>query len=170
MKGKYFEVLVRDRLNAGESVGELQLQPGQVATLVESPTQPGIDLLIKNEDGSTDELLQLKASESLGYVRRAFDRYPDIRVVTPSEVDDTAGITIIYSAASLRMTRPPGVFWSRTDLARNPDGTACSYSNFLSARQKRYGGPPRLGVLRPPWQALRTEGTPRGYSCAYPKI
>ena len=90
VKGKYFEVIVRDRLNAGESVGELQLQPGQVATLVESPTQPGIDLLIKNGDGSIDELLQLKASDSLGYVRRAFDKYPDIRVVTPSEVDDTA--------------------------------------------------------------------------------
>ena len=89
-KGKYFEVLVRDRLNAGESVGELQLQPGQVATLAESPTQPGIDLIIKNQDGSTDGFLQLKASESLGYIRRALDTYPDITVVTPSEVDDAA--------------------------------------------------------------------------------
>ena len=53
----------------------------------------------------------------------------------------TSVITIIYSAASLRMTRPPGVSWSRPDLARNPDGTACSYNNSLSARQKRYGDP-----------------------------
>ncbi len=41
VKGKYFEVLVRDRLNAGERVGELQLEPGQVAKLAESATQSG---------------------------------------------------------------------------------------------------------------------------------
>ena len=88
-KGKYFEVLVRDRLNAGESVGELQLQPGQVASCAASPTQPGWDLRIENEDGSVAELIQLKATESMAYVRRALDRYPNIRVATPLEVDDS---------------------------------------------------------------------------------
>ncbi len=90
VKGKYFEVLVRDRLNDGERVGELQLGPGQTARLAESPTQSGWDLRIENEDGSTDELLQLKATESMGYVKEALVEYPGIRVVVPSEVDDHA--------------------------------------------------------------------------------
>ena len=89
-KGKYFEVLVRDRLNAGERVGEVELQPGQVASLAESPTQPGWDLRIENEDGTVDDPLQLKATESMAYVKTAFDKYPNIRVVVPSEVDDSA--------------------------------------------------------------------------------
>ena len=89
-KGKYFEVLVRDRLNAGERVGELGLQPGQVARLAESETQPGWDLRVENEDGSIDELLQLKATESMSYVKQALERYPNIRVATTSEIDDAA--------------------------------------------------------------------------------
>ncbi len=89
-KGKYFEMLVCARLNAGERLGELQLQPGQTARLAESSTQPGWDLRIENEDGSPDELLQLKATESMGYVKEALVKHPDIRVVVPSEVDDRA--------------------------------------------------------------------------------
>ena len=88
-KGKYFEVLVRDRLNAGEGVGEIGLQPGQVARLAESPTQPGWDLRIENEDGSVSELIQLKATESMAYVKRTLDENPGIRVATPSEIDDS---------------------------------------------------------------------------------
>ena len=89
-KGKNFEVLVRDRLNAGERVGELELQPGQVARLAESSTQPGWDLGIENGDGSVDEKLQLKASDTMSHIKRALERYPDIRVATPSEIDDAA--------------------------------------------------------------------------------
>ena len=88
-KGKYFEVLVRDRLSAGERVGEIELLPGQVARLAESPTQPGWDLRIENEDGSVAELIQLKATESMAYVKSALDEYPGIRVAVPSEVDDS---------------------------------------------------------------------------------
>ena len=90
VKGKYFEVLVRDRLRAGERLGELQLEPGQRVELALSPTQPGWDLRIENGDGSMDERLQLKATESMGYVKRALEEHPDIRVVVPSEVDDAA--------------------------------------------------------------------------------
>ncbi len=90
VKGKYFEVLVRDRLNDGERIGELELQPGQVARLSDSSTQPGWDLRIEDEDGTVDELLQLKATDSMAYVKQALERYPDIRVVTPTEVDDVA--------------------------------------------------------------------------------
>ena len=88
-KGKYFEVLVRDRLNAGERVGEIALQPGQVARLAESPTQPGWDLRIENEDGTVAEPIQLKATESMAYVKRTLDENPGIRVAAPSEIDDS---------------------------------------------------------------------------------
>ena len=90
VKGKHFEMLVRDRLNAGERLGELQLQPGQTARIAESSTQPGWDLRIENEDGTIDEFLQLKATDSMGYVKRALVEHPDIQVVVPSEVDDRA--------------------------------------------------------------------------------
>ena len=89
VKGKYFEVLVCDRLNAGERLGELQLQPGQSARLAESSTQREWDIQIVNEDGPI-ESLQLKATESMGYVKRALVDHDDIRVVVPSEVDDGA--------------------------------------------------------------------------------
>lgn len=91
-KGKYFEVIVRDKLNTGESVGEIILKDGQTAVLADSPTQPGWDLNILNSDGTTDELLQLKSTESIAYVKTALEKYPDISVVTtnevPSEISD----------------------------------------------------------------------------------
>ena len=88
IKGKYFEVLVRDRLNNGETLGELRLGPGQLARLAESPTQEGWDLEIVNaKDGSLVEQLQLKATTSMSYVKSALDKNPGIRVAVPSEVD-----------------------------------------------------------------------------------
>ena len=107
VKGKYFEVLARDRLNDGESVGELSLEPGQVARLAESPTQQGWDVEIVNQDGTLDEALQLKATESMSYVKTALDENPDIRVVVPSELEDEAAdsaqlISTDISNASLK--------------------------------------------------------------------
>ena len=89
-KGKYFEVLVRDKLNAGEWVGDIHLEPGQTAMLAESATQPGWDLQIVNSDGSIAQELQLKATESLSYVKEALERYPDIDVLATDEVGDAA--------------------------------------------------------------------------------
>lgn len=85
-KGKYFEVLVRDELNAGEWVGEIRLEPGQTAILAEDATQPGWDLQIVNSDGSIAQELQLKATESVYYVKEALERYPDIDVLATDEV------------------------------------------------------------------------------------
>ena len=91
IKGKYFEVLVEDRLNRGESLGELTLGPGQVASIAESPTQEGWDLKIVNtDDGSVIDFLQLKATTSMSYVKRALTEYPDIKVAVPSEIDGVA--------------------------------------------------------------------------------
>ena len=89
-KGKYFEVLVRDKLKAGEWVGDIHLEPGQTAMLAESATQPGWDLQIINSDGSIAQELQLKATESLSYIKKALERYPDIDVLTTDEVGDAA--------------------------------------------------------------------------------
>lgn len=85
-KGKYFEVIVRDELNAGNAVGDLVLNPGQLAILAESPTQPAWDLQILNDDGTIADAMQLKATNSVEYVHRALEKYPDIQILTTSEV------------------------------------------------------------------------------------
>lgn len=85
-KGKYFEYLVAEKLNQGEQVGPLLLEPGQRAVLADSMTQPGWDLRIVDEDGGVLEYLQLKATESVGYVQSALERYPDIQILATGEV------------------------------------------------------------------------------------
>jgi hypothetical protein len=85
-KGKYFEVLVRDKLNNGEVVGEIQLEDGQLAKLASDPTQEGWDLQILHEDGSIAQELQLKATDSLGYVKEAIEKYPDIQIMSTDEI------------------------------------------------------------------------------------
>lgn len=90
IKGKYFEVLVKDRLNNERVLGELRLEPGQRAELAKSPNQPGWDLKIVNQRGETVEQIQLKATESMSYVRDALEKYPDFRVAVPEELDSTS--------------------------------------------------------------------------------
>ena len=91
VKGKFFEVLVAERLNRGESVGELTLGPGQIARLAESPTQEGWDLGFYNaEDGSLVDVLQLKATTSLSYVKTALVKNPDIKIATTSDIQSAA--------------------------------------------------------------------------------
>ena len=91
VKGDFFEVLVAERLNRGESVGELTLGPGQIARLAESPTQEGWDLGFYNaEDGSLVDVLQLKATTSLSYVKTALVKNPDIKIATTSDIQSAA--------------------------------------------------------------------------------
>jgi hypothetical protein len=80
IKGKLFEMKYVDDLNAG------LLPDGYTAALAESATQPGWDIAIAGPEGEVVEVLQLKATESLSYVQEAFDRYPDVDVVTTSEL------------------------------------------------------------------------------------
>ena len=89
-KGKYFEEILKDKLNAGESVGGIQLGPGQQARLFPSPTHPGSDLEIVNADGTISQELQAKATNYIGYVKRALEKYPDIPVITTSEAAEQA--------------------------------------------------------------------------------
>lgn len=88
-KGKYFEYLVAQKLNAGEQVGPLLLEPGQTAVVAESMNQPGWDLRIVGEGGNTVDYLQLKATDSVGYIKSALERYPDIQILATGEVADS---------------------------------------------------------------------------------
>ena len=92
VKGKLFEIMVAEKLNAGESVGGIRLGPGEKAHLFESSTHPGADLYIVNEAGETVEELQLKATDSISYVKGALEQYPDISVIVPQELGDDAAI------------------------------------------------------------------------------
>lgn len=85
-KGKLFEFNVRDKLNDGELVGSIQLEEGQYAEVADSLSQPGWDLQILNADGSVAHELQAKATDSLSYINEAFEKYPDIDIVSTSEV------------------------------------------------------------------------------------
>ena len=90
-KGKYFEYLVVDELNSRGTVGDLTLPEGYSAHLAASMTQPGWDMRIVDEHGGTAELLQLKATESVGYISDTLDRYPDISILTTGEVAEDLG-------------------------------------------------------------------------------
>jgi len=88
-KGKYFEYLVADRLNAGEQVGPVLLPDGYHAVLANSLNQPGWDMRIVGPDGATSDYLQLKATDSAGYIQEALHRYPDIKILATHEVAHT---------------------------------------------------------------------------------
>lgn len=96
VKGKYFEILVRNRLEEGGSVGGIVLSEGERAFLAESPTQPGWDLQIVDLSGEKVDVLQTKATASMSYVKEHLERYPDIKVVVPEELaqfaSDTPGV------------------------------------------------------------------------------
>lgn len=87
-KGKYFEYLVVDKLNSGEAVGDLVLPYGYSAQIAQSMNQPGWDLSIVDSHGQIAELLQLKATENIGYISQTLDRYPDISILTTHEVSN----------------------------------------------------------------------------------
>ncbi len=82
VKGKLFEIKYVDYLNSGE------LPDGYTAHLAVSPIQPGWDIAVHGPDGHTAELLQLKAADSVSYVKDALIHHPDIHVVTTDEVYD----------------------------------------------------------------------------------
>jgi hypothetical protein len=80
IKGKAFELEYLNYLNHGH------LPTGAVAELAHSPTQEGWDIAIRDADGSIIEHLQLKATESLSYIKDAIAHHPDIDVVVTHEV------------------------------------------------------------------------------------
>ena len=97
-RGKYFEVIVRDELNAHGQVGDLILQEGQTAVLASDLSQPGWDLQILSDSGVPVTELQLKATDSLEYVRTALERYPDIDIGSTDEIADALADTSIIAS------------------------------------------------------------------------
>jgi hypothetical protein len=82
VKGKLFELKYLDYLNSGE------LPDGYTAHLASSSVQPGWDIAISGSDGHSAEFLQLKAADSVSYVKSALEQHPDIHVITTDEVYD----------------------------------------------------------------------------------
>lgn len=105
-KGKLFEVEVRDRLNNGELVGDISLGDGQYAELAKNVNQPGWDLQILNSDGTVDEFLQLKATDSMSYINDALEKYPDIDILATSEVSELSDIVINSDISNEELTAP----------------------------------------------------------------
>ena len=99
-KGKYFEYLVEDKLNAGEIVGDVVLPSGYHAEVASSLVQPGWDIKILDEHGSVADYLQLKATNSISYIHETLERYPDITVLGTSEIADKADGLILDSNIS----------------------------------------------------------------------
>lgn len=80
VKGKLFEIEYVDFLNDGN------LPSGYTAELAESVTQAGWDIQVNGPDAAVVELIQAKATDSVSYVAEALRRYPNIDVITTSEV------------------------------------------------------------------------------------
>lgn len=80
VKGKLFEVEYRDYLNHGH------LPTGWHAELSHSPTQPAVDLWIKDSQGHVQDTLQAKATEHLQSVYTHLERYPGTDVIVPREM------------------------------------------------------------------------------------
>ena len=96
-KGKYFEYLVEEKLNAGETVGDVALPEGYRAEVSSNLTQPGWDLQILDQDGNVSDYLQLKATNSISYIHDTLERYPDIAILGTSEVAGKADGLILDS-------------------------------------------------------------------------
>ena len=79
IKGTYFEVMVKNKLNNGEEVGGFMLAPGQEAVLANDPAQPGWDLAII-ENGETVQNLQVRARVDWSTINEASEEYQVITV------------------------------------------------------------------------------------------
>jgi hypothetical protein len=91
VKGKLFEMKYVEDLNAGK------LPEGYRASLASSPTEAGWDIKIEGPNNDLRDLFQLKATDSLNYVKEAAEEYPDIDIVTTSELESQ----IMMNAADL---------------------------------------------------------------------
>lgn len=67
--GKYTEILARDTLNSGGSIGGVSLSAGETAVLATDPTQAQWDMMIE----PTGRLLQIKSTDSVAYVKETME-------------------------------------------------------------------------------------------------
>ena len=87
-KGKFFEYLVQEKLNSGERLSNIVLPNGYKAEIASTMNQAGWDLKIVDQSGNIEDYLQLKATNSIGYIKEALEKYPDTKILTTSEVAD----------------------------------------------------------------------------------
>src|ERR1035438_7376242 len=85
VKGKLFEIDYAEWLNHGH------LPSGWTAELAHHANNPAWDIAIRDSSGHVNEVLQLKATESLSYVREAIAAHPNIDVVVPHELYERLG-------------------------------------------------------------------------------
>tara|TARA_B000000475_G_C15986059_1_gene443039 strand:- start:312 stop:1397 length:1086 start_codon:yes stop_codon:yes gene_type:complete len=79
VKGKLFEIQYLDHLNNS-------LESGYTAFLADSVIQKGWDIKIEGPDKELVNLIQLKATDSINHVQNALKAYPNIDVVTLSDL------------------------------------------------------------------------------------
>ena len=79
IKGKLFEIKYVEYLNEN-------LEPGYVAAMSNNPINEGWDIKITGPNNEVENLLQLKATTTASHVKEAIDRYPEIDVVTLSDL------------------------------------------------------------------------------------
>lgn len=139
VKGKLFEFELVEHLNSGG------LPDGFHAELAASATQPGWDIRVLDENGQVSELMQAKATESVGYVKEALLRYPDIDVTTTTEVHAqllalglaenvrNSGISEAVLQAKVESATQAGGTFSASDLVPSSLGLAViALSVFLN--------------------------------------
>lgn len=91
-KGKLFEVNLRDGLNEGKNIGGIQLDFNQTAELAESPTNPGFDLFIRDDNsGQIVKELQAKATDNITYIKESIQKYPDYDIIATEEAAEDLG-------------------------------------------------------------------------------
>tara|TARA_B100002051_G_scaffold181513_1_gene171889 strand:- start:237 stop:1382 length:1146 start_codon:yes stop_codon:yes gene_type:complete len=117
LKGKLFEIKYLDHISE-------TLEPGYTAKLADSPTQKGFDIEIYNPLGEIDQQLQLKASTSASYVKKALEQYPEIDVVT---LEDFEGQILLANQSS----RIIGSSISNDDLISSMEGSVLSGLEYL---------------------------------------
>lgn len=79
IKGKLFEIKYVEHLNEN-------LEPGYVAAMSNNPINEGWDIKITGPNNEVENLLQLKATTTASHVKEAIDRYPEIDIVTLSDL------------------------------------------------------------------------------------
>jgi hypothetical protein len=123
VKGKLFELQLVDHLNSGV------LPAGYTASLAESATQPGWDLVVTDPSGAVSEVLQAKATDSVSYVQDALANYPAIDVVTTSEV--FAQLSALGVAQSVRDSGISEAALESAVASAASGGTALDAADFL---------------------------------------
>ena len=85
-KGKYFELMVEQDMEQGVEYEGLALETNGSVELAEALNQPGWDIQIMDADGAVVDVLQLKATDSVAYLRETLEKDPDIQVMATEEV------------------------------------------------------------------------------------